>query len=101
MSNYYPIVKICEKLQKKIPGVCDLKYGKCSPTTNKNILFLFTWYDTQELKLFSVHVIISFTDFVVGPFPSISVIPYSTAVFGGMAKCQLALVCSIRYEVQI
>lgn len=28
MSNYYPIVKICEKLQKKIPGVCDLKYEK-------------------------------------------------------------------------
>jgi hypothetical protein len=28
MSNFYPVVKICEKLQKKIPGVCDLKYEK-------------------------------------------------------------------------
>ena len=28
MSNFYPIIKICEKLQKKIPGVCELKYGE-------------------------------------------------------------------------
>jgi len=28
LSNFYPVMKICEKLHKKISGVCDLKYEK-------------------------------------------------------------------------